>query len=44
MREVLCSQCSAHLGWMCDAGPCGSHYCDACYDINEEDEEQIRDE
>lgn len=35
MREICCSKCNRHLGWMNDAGPCGSFYCDEC---KEEDE------
>lgn len=38
MRDVCCSQCGTHLGWMNDCGPCGSFYCDACKEAEEQEE------
>ena len=40
MRDVCCSMCNAHLGWMNDAGPCGAFYCDYCKERDEEEESE----
>lgn len=35
MREVCCSICNRHLGWLNDNAPTGFFYCDECKEKGE---------
>jgi hypothetical protein len=35
MIELICGDCSCHVGWISDSGPIGVVECDECYENNE---------